>query len=173
GGEEKTENRSLFKGGGREWLCKANRSPCPAQGAVNWGWLRGRSGAGAGWVVVGSGRCGARPWKLSPGRQASYNCTRSLTEEHLMCAVRLALVAVVAACLGLAGRGPAAAGDDKPTAPATFEVEKHKDVAYRTDADADKERHKLDVYVPKGQKDFPVVMFVHGGSWKSGNKNLY
>src|SRR5262245_1474809 len=87
-----------------------------------------------------------------------------------MFTVRLALVSLVAACLGFVGRGPVAARDDKA---ATFEVEKHKDVAYRTDADADKERHKLDVYVPKGQKDFPVVMFVHGGSWKSGNKNLY
>ena len=29
------------------------------------------------------------------------------------------------------------------------------------------------MYVPKGKKDFPVVLFVHGGSWKGGNKNLY
>ncbi len=60
------------------------------------------------------------------------------------------------------------ANEDKP---ATFE--KHADIAYRTDKEADKERHVLDVYIPKGKKDFPVVMFVHGGSWKSGNKNLY
>ena len=70
-----------------------------------------------------------------------------------------------------------AAIDDKPaekTAPsAAFEVEKHKDIAYRTDKDADKVRHKLDVYCPKGQKDFPVVLFVHGGSWRWGNKNLF
>src|SRR5262245_8922933 len=60
------------------------------------------------------------------------------------------------------------AADEKPE---TFE--RHADIAYRTDADADKERHKLDVYVPKGKKDFPVVLFVHGGTWRSGNKNLY
>ena len=65
---------------------------------------------------------------------------------------------------------PAAKPDAKPTA---FEVERHKDIAYRTDKDADKDRHTLDVYTPKGKKDFPVVLFVHGGSWKSGNKNLY
>lgn len=59
-------------------------------------------------------------------------------------------------------------------APPTEEkFEKHADIAYRTDKDADKERHVLDLYVPKGKKDFPVVLFVHGGSWKSGNKNLY
>lgn len=51
--------------------------------------------------------------------------------------------------------------------------EKHADIAYRTDKGADKERHVLDVYVPKGKKDFPTVLFVHGGSWKSGNKNIY
>ncbi len=51
--------------------------------------------------------------------------------------------------------------------------ERHADIAYRTDAGADKERHTLDVYTPRGKKDFPVVLFVHGGSWKSGNKNLY
>jgi acetyl esterase/lipase len=58
-------------------------------------------------------------------------------------------------------------------APAEDKFEKHANIAYRTDRDADKERHKLDVYVPKGKKDFPVVLFVHGGSWKSGNKNIY
>ena len=51
--------------------------------------------------------------------------------------------------------------------------EKHADIAYRTDKDADKERHCLDVYVPKGKTDFPTVLFVHGGSWRSGNKNMY
>jgi acetyl esterase/lipase len=54
-----------------------------------------------------------------------------------------------------------------------FTVEKHKDIAYRTGATADKERHLLDVYVPKGKQNFPVVLFVHGGAWKWGDKNLY
>lgn len=57
--------------------------------------------------------------------------------------------------------------------PAADAFERHSDLAYRTGPGADKERHTLDVYVPKGKKDFPVVLFVHGGSWKSGNKNLY
>src|SRR5207237_10002694 len=33
--------------------------------------------------------------------------------------------------------------------------------------------HKLDLYLPKDHKDFPVLLFVHGGAWTSGNKNLY
>ena len=54
--------------------------------------------------------------------------------------------------------------------PAKQEVEVTTDVAYRTDADAHKTRHKLDVYVPKGKKDFPVLFFVHGGAWQIGDK---
>ena len=75
--------------------------------------------------------------------------------------IALALAALVAAV------APAAAQDTSPA------VERHLNIAYRTDADADKERHKLDVYVPKGKKDFPVLFFVHGGSWRSGNKGIY
>lgn len=58
-----------------------------------------------------------------------------------------------------------------PASNDTFE--RHSDIAYRTDSGADKERHTLDVYTPKGKKDFPVVLFVHGGSWKSGSKGMY
>ena len=54
-----------------------------------------------------------------------------------------------------------------------YEVAVETDIAYRNDKDSDAVKHKLDVYTPKGQKDFPVMMFVHGGSWKSGNKGLY
>ena len=44
-----------------------------------------------------------------------------------------------------------------------------RDVAYYDDAQADAHRHKLDLYLPKGQKDFPVVVFVHGGAWMLGD----
>jgi acetyl esterase/lipase len=70
-------------------------------------------------------------------------------------------VMLVLAALGLGGP------------PAEDAFERHADIAYRTDKDADKERHLLDVYTPRGRKDFPVVLFVHGGSWRSGSKNLY
>lgn len=62
-------------------------------------------------------------------------------------------------------------GEDAPSK--AFEVVTHANLAYREDKDADADRHKLDLYIPKDQKDFPVLMFVHGGSWKSGNKSLY
>jgi acetyl esterase/lipase len=52
-----------------------------------------------------------------------------------------------------------------------------KDVAYvpATDPAFDTERHRLDVYSPrhKAASLRPVVIFIHGGSWNSGNKNFY
>lgn len=53
------------------------------------------------------------------------------------------------------------------------EVETVPDLAYYDGTDADPVRHKLDLYLPKGHKDFPVLMFVHGGAWRSGKKDLY
>jgi acetyl esterase/lipase len=76
-------------------------------------------------------------------------------------AALLAAVAVTVALPAAPAREPGAAA-----------VKKHADLAYRTDA-ADPERHKLDLYVPAGVKDFPVLFFVHGGSWRFGNKGLY
>src|SRR5438552_17604452 len=51
-----------------------------------------------------------------------------------------------------------------------FDVEVVKDIAYQ---EGDDPKHKLDLYLPKGQKDFPVLFFVHGGSWRSGDRGLY
>lgn len=96
---------------------------------------------------------------------------------------RFALAALFVAAGGLIGFAPAQENIPAPVAPVfadapesspkPFEVERKTDIAYRTDKDADPERHKLDVYTPKGQKDFPILFFVHGGTWRSGSKNLY
>jgi acetyl esterase/lipase len=71
-----------------------------------------------------------------------------------------------------------AAADDGGKAPALkpvkpFAVEAVRDLAYRDGPDADVVRHKLDLYIPQGAKDFPVLVFVHGGTWRSGNKERY
>ena len=54
-----------------------------------------------------------------------------------------------------------------------YEVEVVKDIAYYEGKDADPVKHKLDLYLPKGKKDFPVFFFVHGGAWRGGDKKLY
>ena len=57
--------------------------------------------------------------------------------------------------------------------PAAAPVIKHTDLAYYNGPDADRERHSLDLYLPKSRKHFPVLMFVHGGTWRSGSKRQY
>jgi acetyl esterase/lipase len=59
---------------------------------------------------------------------------------------------------------------EKPAAP-RWEVQRLKDLAYYSGPGADPIKHKLDLYVPKGKKDFPVVFFVHGGAWRHGDKS--
>src|SRR5881409_2401374 len=54
----------------------------------------------------------------------------------------------------------------------TFEVEVVANVDYYKGDDADKIKHKLDLFLPKGHKDFPVLFFVHGGAWRHGDKNF-
>jgi acetyl esterase/lipase len=79
------------------------------------------------------------------------------------------LVLPVLVALVLFAPGLAPAGEKK----VPYEVEVVKDVAYNSAADADAERHKLDLYLPRGLKKYPVFFFIHGGAWRSGHKNLY
>ncbi len=46
-------------------------------------------------------------------------------------------------------------------------------IAYTEGAPADAEKHKLDLYLPRDKKDFPVLIFVHGGSWRTGDRSIY
>ena len=75
--------------------------------------------------------------------------------------------------LGMLFTGQARAAD-----PGTnlFAVHSVKDIAYRDPAageDPKLDKHKLDLYLPKDKKDFPVLFFVHGGAWRQGDKWMY
>lgn len=48
-----------------------------------------------------------------------------------------------------------------------------KGISYWDGAVGDAEKHKLDIYVPAGKTNFPVLIFIHGGSWRSGDRSLY
>jgi acetyl esterase/lipase len=52
-------------------------------------------------------------------------------------------------------------------------VEVRKDISYTGGDPADAAKHKLDLYLPKGKKNFPVMVFLHGGSWRSGDRAMY
>src|SRR5439155_21003682 len=43
-----------------------------------------------------------------------------------------------------------------------------RDISYASRA---AERQVLDVYAPKGAKDLPVVFWIHGGGWQTGDKS--
>ncbi|HLH39283.1 MAG TPA: alpha/beta hydrolase [Bryobacteraceae bacterium] len=50
------------------------------------------------------------------------------------------------------------------------EVEIRRGLAY---AAGDGDRQKLDLYLPKGKRSFPVMVFLHGGAWRSGDRSQY
>jgi acetyl esterase/lipase len=59
---------------------------------------------------------------------------------------------------------PAAAQKD---APVTAEVVVKRDIPY---AEPAQPRQALDVYAPAGAKKLPVVFWIHGGGWQTGDK---
>jgi acetyl esterase/lipase len=63
----------------------------------------------------------------------------------------------------------------KPPAPPAdaLPVERVVDKAYYSGKDADDFRHRLDLFLPKGKKDCPVLVLVHGGHWSFGDKNTW
>jgi acetyl esterase/lipase len=55
--------------------------------------------------------------------------------------------------------------------PVPPEIEALRDIAY---ADTENARQKLDLYLPKvrkGDKPLPVIVFIHGGGWRGGDKS--
>ena len=50
-----------------------------------------------------------------------------------------------------------------------FKVE--KDILYYQGPGYDSSRHRLDLYIPQGVNAYPAMVFVHGGSWKFGDKD--
>jgi len=47
----------------------------------------------------------------------------------------------------------------------------HEDVTYVAGSTDDK--HRMDVYLPTGKTGFPIVHFVHGGYWHTGDRRYY
>jgi acetyl esterase/lipase len=74
------------------------------------------------------------------------------------------LAALLLPAAGRAQAGPA--GQE-------YAVRVIENVAYYTGKDADPVRHRLDLYLPEGKKDYPVLLLVHGGAWMLGDKTLF
>ena len=52
-------------------------------------------------------------------------------------------------------------------------IESVKDLTYADGPADDAEKHKLDIYRKTGSAKAPVLFFVHGGAWKSGDRKQY
>jgi acetyl esterase/lipase len=83
------------------------------------------------------------------------------------------LVFVLATGLAIFGGPGAGQGGDRKTADKPGEVREVTDVTYFKGKEADQAKHRLDLYLPKGKKDFPVLVFVHGGAWRIGDKGNF
>src|SRR5262249_5222204 len=89
--------------------------------------------------------------------------------------MRALRVFLALSAVGLLAGAPArvAAGEPAVKSGGDYEVEAVKNVAYFEGQDADDVPHQLDLYVAKGQKGFPVLVFVHGGAWQKGNRAAF
>ena len=82
---------------------------------------------------------------------------------------RLLLFATaLVACLGGCG-GSATSTPQGPTVPTPQPAADYRDVAYTTVP----RRIALDLYTPAGTPPFPVVVWIHGGSWVSGVRDIF
>jgi acetyl esterase/lipase len=53
------------------------------------------------------------------------------------------------------------------------EVKTARDIPYREGPEDQAAKHKLDIYLPKSNSNAPVLFFIHGGAWKSGDRSQY
>ncbi|MBI4660140.1 MAG: alpha/beta hydrolase [Verrucomicrobia bacterium] len=60
-----------------------------------------------------------------------------------------------------------------PSSELSPEIEARKNLVYRDGADEDAEKHRLDLFKPKGKDSLPVFFFIHGGAWKYGDRSQY
>lgn len=60
-----------------------------------------------------------------------------------------------------------------PSSEISPSVEVRKDITYVDGQLADAGKHKLDLYLPRDKTNFPVLIFIHGGSWRSGDRSNY
>ena len=79
--------------------------------------------------------------------------------------ILILILFIVAAISVLAQRRGAAEAMKVPEG-----VTVYRDLAYVTDGH---ERQKLDLYVPETGENLPLIIWIHGGAWRGGDKTHY
>ena len=74
--------------------------------------------------------------------------------------------ATLLAVLSLAPSTSAPA-QSQPGVPASVKLTVRRDIPYAEPADP---RQKVDIYAPEGAKNLPVVFWIHGGGWQTGDR---
>lgn len=83
--------------------------------------------------------------------------------------IRRTIIIGVCLVLGLLGSSLPSTPSESQGSP--YEVVKN--IVYYDGPGFNPKRHILDIYMPQGLKNAPVLIFVHGGGWTSGDKGLY
>lgn len=60
-----------------------------------------------------------------------------------------------------------------PSAQLSAGVEVERDIVYTEGKPEDAPKHKLDIYLPKERKGAAVLVFIHGGAWRTGDRSQY
>jgi len=60
-----------------------------------------------------------------------------------------------------------ALAQSQPGVPASVKLNVRRDIPYAEPADP---RQKVDIYAPEGAKNLPVVFWIHGGGWQTGDR---
>lgn len=72
--------------------------------------------------------------------------------------------------LGLLAPALLPPGPALPRARAAAGVEVHRDLSYHGGPGAHPLHHRLDLYLPAGRRDYPLLVFAHGGGWTGGDR---
>lgn len=57
--------------------------------------------------------------------------------------------------------------------PQASEVKEVRDLQYCGEEGCAERKHRLDLFLPQGKEKAPVVMWIHGGAWKLGDKAMF
>ena len=80
--------------------------------------------------------------------------------------------AALAAVLALAPAAPASETAAADAVGATFQVVEHRDIDYLPGTNHADDKDKLDIFMPEGLANAPVVVYFHGGGLQNGTKAI-